>query len=217
MAFDVRTGLSGAASGAGIGSSFGPLGTAIGAVGGLATGFFGGDGGSDTADRLARENEQLLSMLEQRFENVSAEDPLDTAAFGAQFSAAQEQAERQQERDTQAAAARGLVGSQFEIAQQGNRAGALAESTRSAAAQAERAQRQEEQSALSRLLQQRANLNRIRSGQAQREAQREQQQASLVGSSFANLASILNRPDRGQERTDQQGIFSGMAQRGFLT
>lgn len=42
MAYDWETGLSGAATGAGYGSSFGPLGLGIGAVGGALTGFLGG-------------------------------------------------------------------------------------------------------------------------------------------------------------------------------
>lgn len=221
MSYDVRTGLGSAASGASIGSAIAPgIGTAIGAGIGLAGGFLGGEKEDDPLDDLVRKNRNLLSMLEARRERIASQDPTDSTTFQAQVSAAQEQAGRQADRDASSAAARGLTGSQFEIAQQGNRTRSVGRNVRRAAADASQVQRQREFQALRTMLQQRDRLNQLVSGQAQADRRARRQQNRTLFGTMSGLAQILSRPNsqNNSQKTDKaEGVFTGRAQRGLIT
>jgi hypothetical protein len=191
MSYDVSTGFSGAASGAAAGATVGSvvpgIGTAIGAgVGGLAgaaTGFFGGGGGGDDDEarqQAISQNRNLLGMLEDRFRTKQMQGPTDTTLFAAGMSQAREQAQRQAEADASQAAARGLTGSQYEVAQDANRQRQLGRTQRQLLARGDRVQREEERAALRSLLRQRGTLNNLIEGEAAAQRQGGLQRAQLA-------------------------------------
>jgi len=189
MSYDVSTGFSGAASGAAAGATVGSvvpgIGTAIGAgVGGLAgaaTGFFGGGGDDDEARQQAiSQNRNLLGMLEDRFRTKQMRDPTETTLFSAGMSQAREQARRQAEADAGQAAARGLTGSQYAVAQDANRQQQLGRTQRQLLTRSDRVQREEKRAALRSLLQQRGALNNLIEGEAAARRQGDLRRAQLA-------------------------------------
>lgn len=203
MGYEVSTGLgnaaSGAASGAAAGSFIPGLGTGVGAaIGGgigLASGFFGDDD-NDRREEAIRENEDLLAMLRDRFGAARDRDPTETQLFQAGTTAAREQAEREAETDASQAAARGLEGSAFEVAQDQNRARQLGRQTRRLTVDADRVQRQQERSALQAMLQQRGNLNALTTDAARAEERGNFRRGQQVSGAFQNFSSaVLSNPE----------------------
>jgi hypothetical protein len=188
MSYDVSTGFSGAATGAGAGATVGSvvpgIGTAIGAgVGGglgAATGFFGGGDDDEARQQAIKKNRNLLGMLENRFRTKQMRDPTETTLFSAGMSQAQEQARRQAETDASQAAARGLTGSQYAVAQDANRQQQLARTQRQLLVRSDRVQREEERAALRSLLRQRGTLNNLIEGKAAAQRQGDLQRAQLA-------------------------------------
>jgi len=199
--FDVKGGLSGAASGAGTGAAIGSVvpgvGTAIGAgvgagLGALGGGFFGGDDEMSPARKRAiRENENLLAMMESRYRDVQQRDPAESRFFQAAQTQSREQIQRQADRDASTAAARGLTGSQFEVAQASARQAELGQQQTQAIGQSVEQQRQRERMALRQMLRQRGNLNNLLNQQAQLETQREISRNKQLQSSLAALGPTL--------------------------
>ena len=199
MGYDVSTGFSGAATGAGAGATVGSVvpgvGTAIGAgVGGVlgaATGFFGGGGDDDEARQQAiSQNRNLLGMLEDRFRTKQMQGPTETTLYQAGMSQAQEQARRQAEADASQAAARGLTGSQYAVAQDANRQRQLGQAQRQLLAKSDRVQREEERAALRSLLQQRGALNNLIEGEAAAQRQGNLQRAQLAQGALSTAGQI---------------------------
>lgn len=198
--FDVTGGLSGAASGAGTGAALGSvvpgIGNAVGAAVGGAVGFLGGafsgdDEMSPARRRAIQENRQLFEMLQSRYRNIEGRSPSESTFFQAATTQAREQAERQQQRDASQAAARGLGGSQFEVAQAAQRQAELGEQQTQAIGQAAVNQRQREQQALQSMLRQRGNLDQLISGKAKLQAQQELARQQQLQQSLAGLGQTL--------------------------
>lgn len=208
MAYSVGKGLSGAASGAGVGASIGgPPGAAIGGTIGLVSGFFGDD--DQPGDRAVGRNRDLLQMLEDRYQAARGRTPTETPLYQASVGAAQERARRQERRDASQAAARGLTGSQFEVAQHENRVRQLGESQRQALVRSDRVQREQERSALQSLLQQRSNLNALLSDRAGREARLDRARNRAASRSLAGLSQTLLSMEGGPPLEDELNSFFG--------
>ena len=206
MGYDLSSGLSGAASGAATGAQLGSIvpgvgnavGGAIGGALGLASGFFGGGGGGSSArDRAIQRNRESLRALTERYESRLEESPTDTAFFETGVGQLQEQADRQADRDAQQAAARGLGGSQFELAQDANRARTQSDALRSLVRGAEEMDNRNEQRAQRAVQRQRETLNALVSDQAQAERMRQARQGEAVRQSFAQLPFLMSQADFG--------------------
>jgi hypothetical protein len=203
--YDFSTGLSGAASGAATGAQLGSvvpgLGNVVGAVGGgvlgLASGFFGGDSGSSARDRAIQRNRESLSNLTQQYEARLEESPTDTAFFQTGVTELQEQAERQAERDAEQATARGLSGSQFEVAQDANRAQSQGSALRSLVASAEQRDNRNERQAQQAMQRQREALNALVSGKARAQRQRQARQGEATRQAFSQVPALLGELDFG--------------------
>ena len=201
-AYDFSQGLSGAASGAATGSAFGPWGAGIGGALGLATGFLGGGDGNSARDRELQRNREALSNLVDRRDAALEAKPTETAFFQTGAAELQEQARRQADRDAQQAAARGLTGSQFEVAQDQARAEAASRGLRQLVADAERFDRQKEQRLDQQVQQQRSALAALASDQTQGRRQRQARQNRTLFSTLSRAAPVL-------ADTDFSGLFGG--------
>ena len=201
--FDFSQGLSGAASGAAAGSTIAPgIGTAIGGALGLATGFFGGSDGNSARDRELQRNREALANLVDRRDAALDASPTDTALFQTGATELQEQAKRQADRDASAAAARGLEGSQFEVAQDQARAEAVSRGLRSLVADAERFNRKREQRLDQQVQRQRSALASLAGAQTQATRRREARRNQTLFSTLATAAPVL-------ADMDFSGLFGG--------
>lgn len=210
MSYEVSTGISGAASGAQAGAAVGgPIGAAIGGGVGLVSGFFGGDEEEGVPDETIRENEELLGMLRDRFQAARNRSPTETTLFEAGTTAQQERQERQADRDASQAAARGLTGSQFELAQDASRSQQAASSQRDLLVQSDRVQREEERQALQSMLQQRANLNNLQVEQSTRQARQNQRQNQMASQAVSGFAQSMLGREGGPPLEDELNSFFG--------
>ena len=131
-----------------------------------------------------------MQLFEQRLQEAQR-PPTESTLFQAGQGALVDQLDEQEERDAQTATARGLTGSQFEIAQGGQRAEAAAQETRSLLVDAERAQEQQEQSALRGLLSP-SQFEESRRARRQREEDRRRRfLGQLIGSALQAGTSIF--------------------------
>lgn len=207
--FDVSKGLSGGFSGASAGFGIGgPVGAGIGAAIGLGSGFFG--------QEEERENpyEDVVNMLEGRLEGERRDSPTDQTVYQAGLSEAQEQVERQARQDAGQAAARGLEGSQFAVAQDANRADALANMQTDLLKQAARVDRQEEQNAFQRLTRARMQSAQFEGNQAARNRKRQSQQDQLVQQALMGLGGTVAGMEGGPPLEDALNNFFGIGQGG---
>jgi len=207
--YDFQTGLSGAASGAAAGSSIAPgIGTAIGAGVGLLSGFLGGGGGSETSparNRAIEENRKRLQALIQKRKDAEDRSPTDTTFFQTGEAELQEQAGRQADRDAAQAAARGLTGSQFELAQDQNRAQTQADALQGLLRSSAEIDRQQEQQAQRQVQRQRESLNALVSDQAQAQERRSARRGQTLRQTFSNLPFLLEQADFGFGENGAEG------------
>lgn len=188
---NVRGGISGAASGAAAGSPFGPWGTAIGGVAGGLAGLFGGDDDDEERlDEAEQRNKRLASRLRGMFGDAQDQSAADTQIFQQGMAQAQEQTERQADRDEAQAAARGLTGSQFEIAQGANRIRALANTQRNLLSRGEQQLQQERARYLRAWLNQEDAVTGILQGRAQQDARNRRAGNQMLMDAFATAGSI---------------------------
>jgi len=199
MAYDFSTGVSGAASGASAGFSIGgPIGAGIGGAIGLASGLFGGDdGGSAARDRAIQRNRESLRTLTDRYETRLEEAPTETAFFQTGVTEMQEQADRQADRDASQAAARGLEGSQYELAQDASRSRTQASALRSLVRGAEEIDNRNEQQAQQAVQRQRESLNALVSDQARAQSRRQSRQGQATRQAFSSVPMLLSQMDFG--------------------
>lgn len=151
-----RSTLSGGVTGASIGSSFGPIGTAAGAVIGAGIGYLSGrrnHGKKGHDDRLKERNEALLKMLNSYNTEAQNADPLDSQHYRTGLAEMNDEVQDQAGRDAGSAARRGLTGSEYELAQAANRTRAMVGGRRGLLADSERVIEQRKRDALARLLQ----------------------------------------------------------------
>jgi uncharacterized membrane protein YccC len=183
--FDLGTGLSGAASGAAIGTQFGgPWGTAIGAGAGFLSGFLGDDGPDPRKKAIERNRERLNTLTEK--------SPTETTTFNVGASELQERTDEEAERDASQAAARGLEGSQFAVAQDANRAQQYGEGLRSLLRTSSAQLRESRRNTRSR-------LNALLSGQAQAERRQQARQNAALQQTFQNLPAVLEAFGKGND------------------
>ena len=196
MSYSVSTGFSGAASGAATGASVGSVvpgvgtavGAGVGAIGGALTGFFGGDDDENGPRQQAiGQNRELLSMLEDRFQAAEDRTPTETTFFESGMAQAREQADRAADRDAAQAAARGLEGSQFALAQDAQRQRQFATTQQELLGQASQLERQDERAALQRLLQQRSQLNSLVGSEASAQRRADQRRSASVQRALSQL------------------------------
>jgi hypothetical protein len=202
MSYDFSAGLSGAASGAAAGSTFGPVGTAIGGGVGLLSGFLGGDDENPALQRAISDNRQALGNLVDRRDAALEASPTETAFFNTGATQLQEQAEEEADTDAAQAAARGLSGSQFEVAQDQARAEATSKGLRQLVADSERMNRRRTARLDDEVQQQRSALSALVSDRAQADRAQQQRQNQALFSSFAQAAPVL-------AETDLSGLFDG--------
>ena len=196
--YDFQTGLSGAASGAAAGSTIAPgIGTAVGAGVGLLSGFFGGGDGNSARDREVQRNREALAHLIDRRDAALDASPTDTTFFKTGTAELQEQAGRQADRDAAQAAARGLSGSQFEVAQAKTRRKTRAEALRGLLRSSAQIDRQQERQAQQQVQRQRESLNALVSDQARAQERRSAQRGQALRQTFSNLPFLLEQADFG--------------------
>jgi len=197
--YDFQTGLSGAASGAAAGSAIAPgIGTAIGAGVGLWGGFFGGGSEMSPArNRAIEENRKRLQALIQERKAAEDRSPTDTTFFKTGTAELQEQAGRQADRDAAQAAARGLSGSQFEVAQANSRQQTRGEALRGLLRSSAQIDRQQERQAQQQVQRQRESLNALVSDQARAQERRSAQRGQALRQTFSNLPFLLENADFG--------------------
>lgn len=148
---------------------------------------FGDSGEDDGPNRGA----VLRSMFEDRLSRIQDTDVTEDAGFTAGVGALRDQADDQAEQDEQAAAARGLTGSAFEVAQDANRAEALGEGTRALLGRAQQRQDRREESTLQRLVQVSGLEEDIRSRRQRREDRRRSRLGQIAGQSLQSGAQIF--------------------------
>lgn len=177
----------GAATGAAIGSFFPGAGTAIGAgVGGLAggiAGFFSGRQRHEEQDRREQRRQQRQDFIGRRRETESRalsglgkrafSSPFESEIFRSSIAQLMDQQQRRAERQGQAAAARGLTGTEFEVAQQAQRGQRFAQGQRQARRSAVEGQR----SALLDILQGAQSSQQIAQGGQRIDLERQRQLA----------------------------------------
>ena len=197
--YDFQTGLSGAASGAAAGSTIAPgIGTAIGGVLGLASGFLGGGSEMSPArNRAIEENRKRLQALIQERKAAEDRSPTDTTFFKTGEAELQEQAGRQADRDAAQATARGLSGSQFEVAQANNRQQTRAKALRGLLRSSAQIDRQQERQARRQVQRQRESLSALVSDQARAQERRSAQRGQVLRQTFSNLPFLLEQADFG--------------------
>lgn len=113
---------------------------------------FTDDDDTPTRSPASDRRRQLIDSILQKYNAVEGRSPTESSAFKARIAQARERNEEQRDRDASAAAARGLTGSQFEVAQDEQRTEALANAERSALVGAERQQNREQQQRLGTLM-----------------------------------------------------------------
>jgi hypothetical protein len=163
-----------------------PIGTTAAIIGGasaagsLASGLssiFGDDDGAAEPKR----GERIRQIFEERYQRLRDQSPGQTEQFTAGVGALRDQAEREARRDASQAAARGLEGSQFAVAQDESRARALAQSTRDLFQQSARSLQQRRQSALRGLAEQSNRLDQFDAEQRRLERRREGRLGEIAG------------------------------------
>jgi len=160
----------------------------IGAASGVAravSSFTGND--EDGPNRGTR----LRQMFEDRLDRIQDTDVTEDAGFTAGVGALRENLSDQAERDEEAAAARGLTGSAFEVAQDANRAEVLGQETRALLGRAQQRQDQREESTLQRLVQVSGLEEDIRSRRQRREDRRKSRLGQIAGQSLQAGAQIF--------------------------
>jgi len=161
----------------------------IGAASGVARAvqsFTEDDGGGDGPNRGTR----LRKMFEDRLDRIQATDPGESAGFTAGVGALRDRMDTEAERDTEAAAARGLTGSQFELAQDEQRAEVLGEETRALLGRAQQRQDQRERSTLGLLMEASGFEEDIRARRQQRQDRRRSRLGQIAGSALQAGATI---------------------------
>lgn len=133
-----------------------PIGTTAAILGGVsAAGSLASGLGSvfgDDEDSGPDRGSRIRQIFEERYDRLRETSPTETEGFEAGLGALREQSQRQAETDEEQAAARGLEGSQFALAQDASRAEALANSTRNLVRGSAQGLQQRRQSALAGLL-----------------------------------------------------------------
>jgi uncharacterized membrane protein YccC len=203
--FDFGGAASGAASGAAAGSTFGPWGTAIGGAVGFLGGAFAGGDDDETREQAIRENRELLGTLRGRYEEERTDDPTDTALFGAGVSRLEESQDRMAREDAAQAAARGLEGSAFEVAQDTSRARESGRRLQKLLTASARADRQEEASARQAFLNQRSQLNALLSDRAQAQTRQSERQGQRLFSTFRAVGRLSAGQEEGNSSTGSSG------------
>jgi hypothetical protein len=211
MAYDFQTGASGALSGASSGAAIGgPVGAAVGGVVGLASGFFGG-GNDETPlqDEAISRQRDLVNMLEGRYRTRQEQSATDTPLYESGMQQALERQREEANRDASQAAARGLQGSQFELAQDQQRSESLADFQQELLRGAVRSDRQRENQALQAMLNAEQNLTNTLMGAS---AQRQQQQArqnQMVQGALSGLGQTVAGMEGGPPLEDTLNDFFG--------
>jgi hypothetical protein len=189
---DWQGGLSGAASGAAAGSAFGPWGTAIGgAVGGIAGLFGGGGGADDQLDETEDRNKRLASRLRGMYQDAEDKNASNTQFYAQGMAQAREQTEGQATRDASQAAARGLSGSEFELAQDANRQEALAQTQRNLLTNSEQQLQQERARLFRSWLNRESELNDIQLQRAGYQANQRQQGNQMLMNSLQTAGQVF--------------------------
>lgn len=152
-----------------------------------ASSIFGDDGGGSGRNRGSR----LRGLFEDRLERIKSQDATETPTFTAGVGALQEQTERQAERDEAQAAARGLGGSQFAVAQDANRANAFARQTRQLLVDSERNRQRREQNALSGIVDATRLEDRVAARRQERESRRRGRLGQIAGQALQAGATIF--------------------------
>lgn len=131
----------------------GPIGAAAFGGFGLLSGALGGGQRRRKERRIRQRNEKLLAMLQANVDRLGGLTASSTAEFASGRGELEDTIGRQAQRDVGSAAARGLTGSGFEIAQGANRARALGRGTASLLATSETRLSLDRRAAANRLLQ----------------------------------------------------------------
>ena len=144
------------------------------------------------AQMLARASQQnetlaLRKLIQGRLTALDGTRPTQSAAYLSRVGAASDAMRSQAEADQRDAAARGLSGSTYELAQSANRSGGLLAAMRAASADAEGQQQVQGMGLLQMLLGAQGMVNQDR---YQREAQRQQQNA-LLGQLLGTAVSFI--------------------------
>lgn len=195
-------GASGAASGAALGSTFGPWGTGIGAVAGGLLGMFGGGGANEQAERERRRQIALANQgaarAEQRLDDAESQTATTSDLYTQGLGALLDNLSRQRRSDEASAAARGAGGTERELATTSSRQQSLATGTRGLISDASRQVEAQKRAALARYLQ--ALGMRLNTGMAQQQIDQQQanRQQQGLASSAALLMSALQDPQQAQ-------------------
>lgn len=190
----IAGGLSGAATGATIGSAVPGIGTAIGAgVGGVLGGIGGlfGGGGDDRLEQAQQRQAELADFVRQRFLEAERTDPQETQLFQTGRSQMREQLDRQRQQDIGQAAARGLRGTEFEVAQAGQRAQAAGQTLRGLTADAAQQQEGRRRQLLQQLLQTTGAAANIEMQRGRLDQQRRQASAQRIQQAMARLPTFM--------------------------
>jgi hypothetical protein len=144
---------------------------------------FGGDDneGPNRGRRLAR-------LFESRLQEAEQKSPTESARYKAGRGALSDLLSEQRQRDEAAAAARGLGGSQFEVAQASKRAETLGKQTRRLVGEAESSLQRRRQNLRSALLRSEGLAADIAGRGKRREAREQRQLSQLLSGAFQSAA-----------------------------
>jgi hypothetical protein len=145
---------------------------------------FGGDDDNEGPNRGRR----LASLFESRLQEAQQTSPTESARYKAGRGALSDLLSKQRQRDEAAAAARGLEGSQFEVAQQSRRAETLGKQTRRLLGEAESSLQRRRQNLRSALLRSEGLAADITGRKKRREAREQRQLSQLLSGAFQSAA-----------------------------
>lgn len=195
----------------------GPAGGAIGGALGRAAGSAFDNDDRNGRRRRQRRGGKLRKLFEDRYDRLKKKSPTETATFRSGSSALREALGEQAERDASAAAARGLTGSAFELAQKGDRTEALASGMRRLVGESERRLTRDRESALRGILSAARFEEDVRARRQRRRDRRKSRLAQIVGSALEAGTTILgSQLGSGGSSNAPSGTPTGRAQRGLL-
>ena len=131
---------------------------------------------------------RLARLFESRLQEARQKSPTESARFKAGRGALSDLLSKQRQRDEAAAAARGLGGSQFEVAQGAKRAETLGKQTRRLVGEAESSLQRRRQNLRSALLRSEGLAADIAGRRKRREAREQRQLSQLLSGAFQSAA-----------------------------
>lgn len=166
----------------------------------LASSFLGGGNKSASSryDPITRKNNALLDQLEGEYGDARTKDATETQFYQQGMADVRDQMQDRADQDERMAVARGLQGSEFEIAQADNRGRQRTRSRRGLLTSSQQQLDQDRYRMLRALLQQQGNVNALQTGQARLAAEEDRRANNAIQNAIGTAAMMYAQPRRGK-------------------